>query len=67
MLRGRSCFANEVEKDMSKLATTEAMQRQLRFMARCLAIREEAVKSEGFENALIPLIWLKFSAEPWQG
>jgi hypothetical protein len=47
VLRGSGCFAIEEEKEMSELASTDARQRQLRFIARCLAVRGEAVKWEG--------------------
>jgi hypothetical protein len=46
VLRGNGWFAAEEEKDKSELASTDARQIQLRFIARCLAVRGEAVKWE---------------------
>jgi hypothetical protein len=46
VLRGSDCFATTEEKDTSEITSTNARQRQLRFIARCLAAQEKAVKWE---------------------
>jgi len=47
VLRGSGSLAIEVENDPSEVVITNAGQRQLRFMPRCLTVRGEAVKWEG--------------------
>jgi hypothetical protein len=46
VLRGSGWLPAELEKEMSEIASTDVSQRRLRFMTRCLAILEKAVKWE---------------------
>ena len=55
VLRGSGCLAAGDEKDRSEIARTDARQRQLRFMAGCVAVREKGVKWERERSDLADL------------